>query len=179
MITTNNTVSAVLTKANVWAVDYENDYTYQSPNTIGGEGQTVTQDDQDYPSEPTRTERGESDFSCEHINELVQKTRDQIRTAYNRDHQSSSTADGSNNNIDVEITKDFTLVEYYEKYVSISDSITNTIQTQKYTNGVPQIKEKTDSDSDEPNFVTIYLERKNRKNRKNISSSASWLFEII
>lgn len=188
IVTTTNTINYVLTKANVWCVDYSNNYIYQSPNETE-ESSTITQPDQEYPNEPTYTEStadGNVTYECgdyiEHrMSELVKQVLDEYQHAHIPSDPSE--VDLDSNFIrpsDNAVTKTYTYnkVEYYKKYINITDTITNKISRQEYKKGTPEIKEKTSQDT-APNFVTIFKDKKNRKNKKNIMSVPDWLFEII
>lgn len=168
IITKTNTINTVLTRANVWVVDYNNEYTYSEPQEIGGNEDTVIQSDQDYEDVPYLTKKGESNFSCEHIEKLENEMKEEARGVDVRNIAWCTST-----------TKHFYYVKYYKKYVDISDKIINTITSNRYTQGVAEVNEKTDKDAEEPNFVTIYLDSKNEKNRKNVKSVAQWLFGII
>ena len=61
----------------------------------------------------------------------------------------------------------------------IKEETTNSDETTQYIETQSNKKEKLDSESKEENFVTLYKKPKYRKNRFNISSASSWLFEII
>lgn len=174
--TQTNTINAILTRANTWIVDYKNDYTYDEPD-ITTSTDTVIYDDQDYPQEPDST--GTS-FSCEHMkqyksevySEVIKKVVDKIQVS----------------DIDIQYIVSLDekyLVKYYNRYINISDTITNTIENKKYIKGTPEVREKTNDDvdkNDEPqelNFVTIFKKSEHEQNRKNIISVPNWLFEII
>ena len=68
---------------------------------------------------------------------------------------------------------------YFTKYINILDTTTDKIKTTKYIEGTPSLKEKTDPDSEEPNFVTIFNDSDYEKNSSSIRSVADWLFEIL
>ena len=178
VITQTNTINVALTKANVWVVDYTNEYTYVEPSTTS-DTNVVTQPDQEYPSEPNRTgDSLDSRFNCEHIGiwkeELKAEIADKLPEGLNRGESQGS----SPSYITPTYIENYE-VKYFDKYINITDTITNEIKTQKYTQGVPDMKEKTDEDADEPNFVTIFNKPQNKKNKKYIKSVPDWLFEII
>ncbi len=103
LITRTNTLNISLNRANVWIVDYTQEYVYGAPETIVGEP--------------------------EEIAEGVVKT--------------------------------------------------TTVERTKYTASPPNIIEKTDKNSTEPNFVTIFLKRDHFMTYNNILSAPDWLFEIL
>ena len=80
---------------------------------------------------------------------------------------------------EVTINMNYSSIEYYQRYIDISDNLSKTVTTTKYVKGVANTKAKDDPDSTEPNFVTLFREKKHNKNYKNITSVTSWLFEII
>lgn len=185
VITQTNTINTVLTKANTWIVDYTNDYTYQAPTETSG-SETLEKDDQSYPSSPTYTKsgsEGEVGFSCGHLESKKQKCIDEAIKVYNSVSSSDDSDDGKtedkSSSGSTKVTVNFDSAEFYEKYIGISDTLTDKTSSQQYVKGVPDLKEKTDKKSSEPNFVTIYLKDENEKNYRNVNSVADWLFEII
>ena len=171
VVTQTNTISTALTRANVWIVDYQNDYTYVAPTS------TTTTDtnyanDQPYPESPSSTD---DSYSCEHIDakreELEEEAEEKSRQ-YTPDQGTSATTYKATSHVEA-------TAEYYNRYVDIYDNITNTVRKQVYIKGTPTLKEKTDKRSEEPNFVTIFNKYKYHRNKSNIKSASSWLFEII
>lgn len=189
VVTQTNTVNVALTRANVWIVDYQNDFTLATPTKTENHN-TKTEPDQNYPDSPTRTFIG-SGYSCveitHKINELVGELKNRYAAAQNTTSTgsgtiSSSPASTANSSILYEPKFNSEVnanVKYYEKYINIKDEITNIVETKKYTEGTPTLKEKTDPDSTEPNFVTIFNSNKYEKNSSNIRSAFSWLIEIL
>lgn len=173
VITQTNTLSIALTKADVWIVDYENEYTYLG--AVAGEPvtHTVTKRNEVYPDSPTST--GDS-YSCEHINALKEKTEGRVKTTTTHATSSVTTETKTEPITSQERIK----VEYYTKYINISDNISNQTTTQRYIPGLPRIvEEKTDKKSKRPNFVTIFRKGKYKNNKRKIKDAAKWLFEII
>lgn len=174
--TQTNSVNAVLTRANVWIVDYQSDYVEAEPTENTSEN-TVRRYDQEYPDTPDRVE---DHFSCEHIDDAKKKAKDRaIQKAY----QSSGTGTGVgtiNPIPDIKIPKveENTVAEYYTRYINMTDDVTNTTKTQKFLIGQPKTIEKTDKET-KPNFVTIFRKSKYRKNKSRIIDASEWLFEII
>ena len=183
VVTQTDTITTALTRANVWIVDYENDYTYVAPSSSTSNSQ-VTVEDQEYPSSPNRTDNS---YNCGHISAKKQELAQRVQQNYSSSasggssatSSASSATQASGNSATPNVTyKEDIDVKYYDKYVSMIDNITNTVESQSYISGTPTLKEKTDKDT-APNFVTIYNSRKHEKNRRNINSAATWLFEII
>lgn len=189
VVTQTNTVNVALTRANVWIVDYQNDFTLATPTRTENHN-TKTEPDQDYPETATRTHIG-GGYSCAEIthkiNELVGELKNRYTAAQNTTSTgsgtiSSSPASTANSSILYEPKFNSEVnatVKYYEKYINIKDEITNIVEKKKYTEGTPTLKEKTDSDSTEPNFVTIFNDSKYTNNKRNIKSAFSWLIEIL
>ena len=187
VVTYTNTVNVALTRANVWIVDYENNYTYVDSGEGSTTTNTITQEDQEYPSEPTREG---TDYSfCEHISEKISELESNLRSQLESTTStgassgaSSASSSGTSTSMagtpSVSSTVD-AHVSYYDKYINISDNVSNTVQTQRYTSGTPSLKEKTDPDSEEPNFVTIFNKSEYKSNKSAIKDASSWLFEII
>ena len=174
VITQNNTVNAILTRANTWIVDYINDYNYNQPTTTSNQN-TVGYEDQQYSDTPDSTG---TTFSCElteqYKQEVTAEVQEKVKT----------------NRADFIGPRNFNLYEvynvrYYSRYINIADDITNTTETRTYTEGTPKLREKTSKDLDENgepkelNFVTIFRKGKHITARKNIMSVPEWLFEIV
>lgn len=184
VITQTNTINQVLTKANTWIVDYSNDYTYESTVSGGGSGNSIGHADQEYPASPTST--GTS-FSCELTEQYKQEIINEITQKASAKNTSSSSAASAGDDFDPATISFFETyaVKYYNRYINISEVVTNTTETKKYTEGTPTLKEKTDASTDkdgnpkEVNFVTIYKKKSNTEARRKINSITSWLFEII
>jgi hypothetical protein len=172
VVTHTNTINAVLTRANVWIVDYQNNYTYVSPTTSAN-STTVTKNDEEYSNSPDSTGTA---YSCTHISSKESELKSSaIAKAKQKDQNTNSV---TNKTYSASCSASIN-VKYYSKYVNISDNITNTIETQQYVEGTPTVKEKTDKDSEEPNFVTIFNKSEYSKNKSNINSADEWLFEIL
>ena len=181
VVTQTNTVDIALTRANTWIVDYQNDYTYVAPKETKTTDE-VKKDDEEYKDKPNHTE---DNYSCEHIdtkrNELATKVKELAIKAIVSTMVEPNTA-----NIETQVAQlppvtfdDKIKAEYYNKYINISDTVTNKIKMQEYTQGTPSTREKTDSKADEVNFSTIFNKYEHRKNKSNIKDVSSWLFEII
>lgn len=182
VVTQTNTLNIALTKADVWIVDYENEFTYMGAAAGDSNSSKVTKPDEEYSSHPTST--GDS-YSCEHINSLKQQLERRVKESSSSSTNPTSSGGSSASsgtmatpNLPVTFHEDIK-VEYYTKYINIVDNITNSTTTQKYVTGVPKLEEKTDKKSEEPNFVTIFKKSKYKKCRNNIKDAAEWLFEII
>ena len=175
IITQTNTVDVALTKADVWIVDYQMEYTYVAP-TETGDPITIIKNDEPYQDTPYSTG---GNYSCEHItakkNELRAKLVEYMNVQ-DGETANSVTLDGKTviTSFDENIN-----VEYYYRYINIYDNVTNKIKTQKYIKGTPTLKEKVEKDAEKPNFVTIFNKAEYSRNKKRIVDVPSWLFEII
>ncbi len=180
VVTQTNTLNIAVTRANVWIVDYQNEFTYNAPSSNTTTDQ-VTQPDTEYESSGTADG---SSFTCSEIDAEKSSLGSSVRQRYISSHSSSNTTSGTNSttstvtapsvSYDVDVS-----VEYFTKYINIVDNVTNTTETQKYVSGTPTLKEKTDPDSEEPNFVTLFNDPDYERNNSSIISAADWLFEII
>lgn len=156
--TQTNTLDIAITKANVWIVDYQNEYTYSEPTETTTTSK-IEQEDEEYPESPTR--KGSS-YSCKHIDNMKQKLKEKV------------TDDETKR---VSFTEDIN-VKYYSKNINNYTNITNKTTTQKYIKGEPKTKEKTDEET-KPNFVTIFRDRKYQQNKSAILDFDQTFFEII
>ncbi len=181
VITSTNTINTVLTKANTWIADYENEYTYVEPKTTEGEGQVITKEDQEYSSEPTSSGGGPCrpfGGECEAISNAKNMVINFVISEYEEAFKGIAGAETiSSGKVAVNVI--YNTFELYEKYVNISDTVTQSTKMYNYIAGTPKLKEKTEPQSEEPNFVTIFRKKEHIKNKRNTISVASWLFEII
>lgn len=181
VVTQTNTLNIFLTKADVWIVKYENEFTYMGDRQGKPRTSTVTKPEENYKNIPTS--EGDS-YSCDEINSKKEELRQQVVTSA----KNVAMREAAENEDSEEPTKtptyDVTFEERihakrYTKYINIYDKITNTTTTQKYVQGVPNFEEKTDKNSKEPNFVTLFNKREYRLYRSRTLDAARWLFEII
>lgn len=171
VVTKTNTVDVALTRANTWIVDYQNNYTYVSPKE-NKTGSKIKEDDQEYKQKPDSIG---NTYSCEHIKTKKKELRQKVKKLAK---QSASEEDEEEKLPSVTFDDKIT-VEYYNKYINISDTITNNTKTQSYKKGTPNTREKTDPKAKEVNFSTIFNKYEYRKNKSNFKDVSSWLFEII
>lgn len=181
VVTHTNTINQVLTRADTWIVDYKNEYIYSEPTTTSSLN-TITYDDQTFPTEPDSVG---NQHNCEYIETLKRQIISEI----------SAKIDSANEGKDEYSKLIFapSLVQFnenystrtYNRYANIYDNTTNITETKKFTEGTPDVKEKTSTEldeNDEPkelNFVTIYRKAEHMKARKNINSITEWLFDIV
>lgn len=173
VVTQTNTINAILTRANTWIVDYKNDYTYDEPSTTTNQS-TATHVDQQYSDTPDSTG---TTYSCELSEQYKQEAIAEVQGKISQNNNSAGPPS-------ISISEAYS-VRYYSRYINISDTMTNTIETRKYIEGLPEVREKTKSDFDENNkpvelnFVTIFKKGQHITARKNILSASEWLFEIV
>ena len=157
VVTKTNTIEAKVTRANVWIVDYTQDFTYQTP-TATSTNNSIPYDDGQYPASPNRTDGSDGAG-------LGAAFRDSVQSRYAVQYGSATA------------TLESLKSTYYDKTVNRSVSITNTIEEKKYVSSPAKIIEKTDKQSKEPNFVTI--SEKHRGAFYNIYSTSDWLFDML
>ena len=157
VVTKTNTIEAKVTRANVWIVDYTQDFTYQTP-TATSTNSSITHDDEEYPESPNRTDGSDGAG-------LGAAFRDSVQSGYAAQYGSATA------------TLESLKSAYYDKTVNRSVSITNTVRDKKYVASPAKIVEKTDKQSKEPNFVTLY--NKHNKAANSINSATQWLFKIM
>ena len=167
VVTKTNTINIALTRANVWIVDYQNNYTYVAPSTTTTTD-TKTEADGEYGAEPSSTG---TEHTCNDLNVRKESVAQRAESDYAASHEDEEVPEA-------EISETIS-VNYFTKQINKVDNITHTVETQKYVEGTPTLKEKTDPKSTEPNFVTIFNKKKYKNNKSNIKSASSWLFEIL
>ena len=165
VITQTNTVDIAVTRANVWIVDYKNDYVHEKPTK---DVSTSSSTEPDTKYSPSGT--GNS-YSCDDINNLVNNLTSGLSHAI--DSTNPNTIDAHNVSVDKDIN-----VKYYNRYINIKHNYTNIVVNSNYVSGTPELKEKTDKDT-APNFVTIFNDYSNRLCKSRIKDASSWLFEIL
>lgn len=181
IVTHTNTINQVLTRANTWIVDYKNEYIYSEPTTISSSN-TITYDDQTFSTEPDSIG---NQHNCEYIETLKQQIISEISAKIDSGNEGKEEDSKFNfNPSKVQFYETYS-TRTYNRYVNMYDNTTNTTESRRFTEGTPELREKTSTEldeNDEPkelNFVTIYRKAEHMKARKNINSIAEWLFEIV
>ncbi|MGN1300669.1 MAG: phage tail tip lysozyme [Clostridia bacterium] len=159
-ITTTNSLDTCVTKANTWVVNYTKKYTHQIPNSQTTAGDNADEYEEPYPSTPDHTDNIDTAGIAETYRQEIEK--DLKEKLYS--------------NILTNITS--LTSEYYYSTEGKKSTI-NTTQSSKYVSSPATTEEKTDKDSDEPNFVTIYRKKEHQQNASNINSAPLWLFELL
>lgn len=153
-ITKTNTVDIILTKANVWLLDYSKGYEYVEPSETSTEN-TTKLDDVNFPENPDREGLGD-------LYNHEEPFKNEKLTAYG-DKKLVHTAQQTS----------------YKEYNGIFDrekTVTNTFKSSSYVSSPAQISEKVDKNAEENNFVKAFVKSK-AKNK--ILDVDSWLFEIL
>lgn len=159
-VTTTDTLDIALTKANVWIVDHEQEFTYQEPvKTDSSNVQNL--EDIPYPENPDETTQNQDTYG--HATALLNSQIEEYKKSW-------TVVGGYVNSIEEKI---------YNATVNRKKTTTNTIETTKYVSLPATNEEKTDKKATEPNFVTIFLSEKCRKARNIILNAKEWLFKIL
>lgn len=157
VITKTNTLDVSLTKANTWIVDYSQEYTYQIPEPVITPS-NILYEDEEYKETPDQTDSNDAMG-------LAESYRQSVESSYQANHDEASATLAS-------LTS-----QYFNKIVNRNINITNTVEEKKYVPSPATVKEKTDAQAKEPNFVTLFL--KHRKFQNNIKSAPEWIFKIL
>lgn len=160
VVTKTNTLDISLTKADVWFVEYIKDYAYQIPDAVVTDSPTTYPKDIPYPGSPEYS-NGEDAMG------LAEGFRQGVQSSYEASHDSVSTSVSG-------LTSD-----YYHATVNRSTDVRNILEKTQYIQGPALVREKTDPNSIEPNFVTIYSNDKHNKNANNIYSAYQWLYQEL
>ncbi len=160
--TVNQTANVLLTKANVWMLDYELDYNAgQKQEVTSSSGPTAMNDEFVIVNQRLNGEHALDNKNTD----LGRKNLEEIK---------SSILDETNAE---NITWNTVRHTYNVSKVNQSKTTQNIVSTQDYVTNPPIVTEKTDRDSDEPNFVTVYLA--SRSARQAVKDLDSWLFEYL
>ncbi len=171
VVTTTNTVTIALTRADVWMMDYRQEYTLAVETSNNNNG-TLKPEDQEYKFLEKKQGPNE-DYTCEEI----ESAKEEVKKKWSEDRRENGIGQGADMSAIARVTQDIDLTYYY-RYVGQTDNVTNNIKVRKYIKGTPIITEKVDEHT-APNFVTLFNESDRMGTRSNIRSAASWLFEIM
>lgn len=171
VVTTTNTVTVALTRADVWMMDYRQEYTL-SVDKVSNNNGTLRPEDQEYKY--LETVKAKDDFSC---CDIVEDAEEEALKKWSEERRENGIGQGADMNVVPNTTKDID-IKYYYRYIGQTDNTTNKTETKKYIKGVPIITEKVDKKTT-PNFVTLFNESDRMGTRSNIRSASSWLFEIM
>ena len=146
IITKTNTLNAAVTKADVWIVDYEQEFEKQyEPEQNTGESSKEFEDEE-YPDEdsPNKEDKVDTMGFANAFKQTQQSLYEQTYT-----------------DVVTEVTD--LLSKYYYKIIDRNVKITNMKETTKYVSNPAKIEEKTDKKSKEDNFVTIFVDRRSAR----------------
>lgn len=160
VVTQTNTINVAVTKADVWIVDFETEYEHRV-----NEPQTTTEVNnvEDEPKPEAGGTYTTNSYNSAKISNLADRA---VAQAQEKGEDVTSAT------LSINVTS-------YAWYKDIVDNISHTIESSSYISKPGTLTEKTDPNSEEPNFVTIFNDPKYERNNSSIRSAASWLFEII
>lgn len=159
-VTKTNTVNIAVTYADVWMAKYQQTFSNQKSST-DSPGSPETLEDIGYKDKYDK--RVEGNQNSIYANKLINETKNKI--------DSSAIIDSTGINSVIE--------EIYYATVNRTKTVSNTLETNTYVASQMSVEEKTDKESEKPNFVTILLDRDNLKAKNNILNVKSWLFELL
>lgn len=155
-----NTLDICLTKANVWIVDYERKYEYQGDqqgSPQGGDASSLANVDYGDPESISEDRNGDGE-------------------SFRQEKQAEYTSAGHQN---VSSSLDGVSCNVWHGVFDITETITTTVDTKMYTSTPGEVKEKTDKNSDEENFVTVFLKDSSMQARTYIMDAPQWLFDML
>lgn len=160
---TTDTLNVSVTKADVWIVEYTQDFEYQPNETTdpGAGDPSDLEQNREYPDSPD-----EPDVPNEDPCGIAADYEASVRSNYS-----------DKDTVNTEVT---CLTDYY---YGLDGTVTNhnIIDSQKYTSSPKDIRPKDEpkSKTDEVNFVTLLQDREHYDTRNNILSAPEWLFEML
>lgn len=160
IVTKTNTLDVSLTKADVWFVDYERTYAYTMPAEEVKDSPEETIEGTEFNANPDET--SETD-GYGYAKKFKEETEEKYKKQYD--------------NVSAEVTK--VISDYWYRMAGGTRKVQNKLEKTTYVPGVAKVKEKTDPNSAEPNFVTIYLKEEHEKNASNIYSAYQWLYQCL
>lgn len=162
--TENCRTNLQITYADTWIAKYENVYTNVIPSDSVNEN-TSTEPNTEYVLKEQGNLKSDSEISTELHNFEVEKCGGEKKY---KELLSKNRVSGTIGVIS------------YKKYERIIDRKKNakiTTSSNMYTSGTQSVTEKTDKNSTEDNFVTLFV--KSDKAKPNILSATEWLFEML
>lgn len=159
VVTKTNTLSVALTKANVWVVNYTQEYEKQPVETTSNSSDKEFENEE-YPAEESPDKQDSIDTMG-----LAEEFRKTKQKEYEETYEL----------VDTSVT-DLTS-KYYYKTINRTVNNSSTTENTKYLSSPAVIEEKTDKKSEEPNFVTVFI--KYTRARHTVCGVAEWLFEIL
>ena len=159
-INKNNTMNIAVTLADVWMAKYVQEYMHEIPEDLVSNSEEILEDI-GYMDTPSAEEH---DDCHGHAKELLNSTKQKMRD------NGYSSVSGKINYVNEEV---------YYATINRKQNMTNTVESTKYVSSPMVAFGKVDKESEEPNFVTIFLDSGNTKAKNNILSVESWLFELL
>ena len=159
VITKTNTVNAIVSYADIWALEYANQFAISVADPIENE-KDKPQDDIPFPSSPDKTD-----------------SSDAMGLAGNLQGSIESQYSGPNTEVSSSITS--VTSDYYYAKENWNINIENIVEATNNVPGPGIVKEKSDPHSLEPNFVTLFIDKEHNKSSQNIYSATQWLFDIL
>ena len=159
VITKTNTIEIKLTKANVWIVEYTQQFTRQKlPTQI--KIQDLPQKDVPYSVTPESVDGNDS-------RGLAEKYRESVESAFSALHDRASATITS-------LTS-----EYYTSVINRNINVNSKTEKTIYVASPAKIREKVELTDSDNNFVKIYTNANHAKNASNIHSAADWLYLLL
>lgn len=160
VITSTNTLEIKLTEANVWIVEYKQEFTSQAPPK-DEKSQDNPQKDQPYTvTAPTADHTAIGDA-------LGESYRASVEASYSAAHtRASASLTGMN-------------TEYYTAVVGRNIHVYTKTEGLIYVSSPATVREKVELTGDENNFVKIYTSPKYATTASNIHSAPDWLYLLL
>lgn len=160
VITSTNTLEIKLTEANVWIVEYKQEFTSQAPPK-DEKSQDNPQKDQPYTvTPPTADHTAIGDA-------LGESYRAGVEASYSAAHtRASASLTGMN-------------TEYYTAVVGRNINVYTKTEGLIYVSSPATVREKVELTGDENNFVKIYTSPKHATTASNIHSAPDWLYLLL
>ena len=159
VITKTNTIEIKLTKANVWIVEYTQQFTRQKLPTQT-KIQDLPQKDVPYSVTPESVDGNDS-------RGLAEKYRESVESAFSALHDRASATITS-------LTS-----EYYTSVINRNINVNSKTEKTIYVASPAKIREKVELTDSDNNFVKIYTNANHAKNASNIHSAADWLYLLL
>lgn len=153
--TKTNTIDVILSIADVWLLKVEQGYATQT---------STTESNSDTPH---------NDLAYEPVTDGGDPAG--IAASY----ASSCEANFKTNMFIATSSSTTQTTRYHRKDINRNTHVYNKVFYLNNLATPPKVEEKTDPDSKEPNFVTIYRKEKYRKNGTNVFSAPQWIFQIL
>lgn len=160
IVTNTNTLNIAVTLADVWIENYSQQFVQEQPTIISSNTYNETLDDIDYPSTPNSVI---NDDTYGHASSLLNENKKKYKEKYKY-------VSGSIDNVESKI---------YNSTVNRKKENIDEIQTTNYVSSPPEVKEKTDPEDTDANFVNILLKDIYSGARYKVFEVSSWLFQII